>query len=127
MKAVSPISILLDEESVMDRMDLVRGFATIDQSQHLYIVTKNALNLNRHKRLHYHGSNRGSTLAIVELPSWESEDMWGLKVERKKEVIGSAAKIAVGGPAAGEEGNKKRDKVDTYTQYMFYCVGFERK
>ena len=124
MKAVSPISILLDEESVMDRMDLVRGFATIDQSQHVYIVTNNALNLNRHKRLHYHGSNRGSTLAIVELTQWESEETWALKLERKKAVIGPAAKIAVGGPAAGDEGNKKRDKVDTYTHNTCFIVWF---
>ena len=112
-KSTSPVTILLDEASVLARLDVVKGFCTAEQEQHLYLVTRNPLSLNLHKRLHYHGTNRGSTLAMVVLPSWGDDAVWREKVAVKKSIIGKAAKIAVGGPAAGEPGNEKRDKVFT--------------
>ena len=112
-KSASPITIVLDEESVLSRLDVVKGFCSAEQEQHLCLVTKNPLSLNLHKRLHYHGTNRGSTLAIVALPSWNDEEVWRERVLVKKSIIGKAAKIAVGGPAAGDPGNEKRDKVRT--------------
>ena len=109
-KSTSPVTILLDEESVLSRLDVIKGFGTVEQEQHVYLVTKNPLNLYHRKRLHFHGSNRGSTLAMVVLPDWKEDAVWREKVDVKK-IIGKAAKIAVGGPAAGEPGNEKRDKV----------------
>ena len=80
VKSTSAITILLDEESVLSRLDIVKGFCSAEQEQHLYLVTRSALSLNLHKRLHYHGTNRGSTLAIVALPAWNDDEVWREKV-----------------------------------------------
>jgi len=109
--AVSQLGLVLDEDSVTTRLEIVRGFCNIEQEHHLLIVSKNQLDLNRHKRLHYSETNRGTTLAFIDLPSWDAEESWSMPVDVKKRVIGTAAKIAVGGPCAGDDGNKRRDKV----------------
>ena len=83
-KSTSPVTILLDEESVLSRLDVIKGFGTVEQEQHVYLVTKNPLNLYHRKRLHFHGSNRGSTLAMVVLPDWKEDSVWREKVDVKK-------------------------------------------
>ena len=110
-----PLAILLDEESAQSRLEKVRGFSTIEQEQHVHIVSAASLKLHQHTRLRYTGTNRGTAIFPVVLPDWEGEEVWRMKVSEKKDIFGKQGKIQVGGPAPGaspdDKGNKSRDKV----------------
>ena len=100
MKNVCALTLLLDESSA-DRLSTVRGFMNIEQEQHLYVVPKSVVTLKPHDRLHYAGTNRGIDIYPITMPQWTSPEVWQLPLAKKKEVIGKAGNILIGGAAPG--------------------------
>ena len=74
---------------------MTRGFATLDQMEFVYAVTKDGLKIPERKRKFYDGSNHGNMLGQLKLKDWE--DMWHLTAATKRKIFGSR-RIAVGGP-----------------------------
>lgn len=102
-KKVRQIFLNLDENSLRERLERVRGFTSINQVERLYLVSKGTLDLNEHDRLHFGGTNRGNQLGPIAVAGFNSDDTWKLPVKIKKVVVGRNGRILVGGPAPGEE------------------------
>lgn len=124
-KDVRLLYIHYEEESMEDRLDKLRGFMPVNQHERVYVVTKGPLKIEKRKRLHYPGTNRGNSIGPVALPKFDSPEVWRLANKQKKDVIGKhGAKILVGGPLHGvppEELKKLTEiKSPSATQPVFY-------
>jgi len=104
-----------EEDALAKRLERVRGFTSMNLVERFYIVTKDTLDLVEHKREGFQGTNRGNSVGPIVVNQWTDDDVWQLQLRSKKEVIGKAAKILVGGTAPGQEDlpNKSKDKVKT--------------
>ena len=104
-KRVRVIHLALDESSLRDRMDKVRGFSSLNQMERLFLVCRDLLDLNEHDRLHWSGcTNRGNNIGPIAVAAAESDETWRMPVKAKKDIIGKNAKILVGGPAEDDGG-----------------------
>lgn len=104
-KRVRVIHLVLDENSLRDRMDKVRGFCSLNQMERLFLVCRDVLDLNEHDRLHWSGcTNRGNNVGPIAVAAAESDETWRMPVKAKKDIIGKNAKILVGGPADDDGG-----------------------
>jgi hypothetical protein len=86
------------EKSLADRRSLTRGFATLDQMEFVYVVTKDGLKVPERKRKLFEGSNHGNTYGPLALKDWD--DMWHVSSAKKRKMLGPR-RIAVGGPTDG--------------------------
>jgi hypothetical protein len=97
-KTITRIHIMYDEASLVDRKEVVRGVATIDQTETVFLVSRQALQVDRKARVKYHGTTAGSLLGPVAAPAFETT--WQETVLDKKAIWGSA-RVAVGGRTEG--------------------------
>eukprot|EP00959_Pyramimonas_sp_CCMP1952_P117180 2449302-Pyramimonas_sp.AAC.1 len=58
------------------RLGVRRGHSTVNQVEKAYVVSKHALDLSDHERLHYLGGNRGNLVGPIVAPSWTGEHVW---------------------------------------------------
>ena len=68
------VFINMDEESLEEHMERVKGFS-LNQVERMYLLTTSPLELTESKRLHYQGKNRGNSLFPVKAPSWSGDEM----------------------------------------------------
>ena len=94
------VNIVYDEDSVMVRKSRVKGVSALRQQEWLHVVSRTAFDVPLRKRKHYVGTNRGSTLAFVKLPTWGSS--WMLPFEIKRRLYGRN-RVDVGGRAEGDD------------------------
>ena len=97
-KTITRIHIMYDEASLVDRKEIVRGVATIDQTETVFLVSRMALQVDRKARVKYHGTTAGSLLGPVAAPAFEN--IWQETVQDKKAIWGSS-RVAVGGRTEG--------------------------
>eukprot|EP00959_Pyramimonas_sp_CCMP1952_P229524 4798860-Pyramimonas_sp.AAC.1 len=66
------------------------------------------MNVPRREHVHYEGSNRGEMMGWISALQWNdtTTNVWRMTAEDKKQIIGKAGKIAVGG-SAGEDAPPK--------------------
>lgn len=105
-KAIRPLTLFLSEESITARLEKTRGFGSINQMQSLMMVSKNALQLALHDRLHVAGAtNRGNVLGPLSFDNWDDrEKTWNLKVKDKFMLFGRhGPRIPVGGPLSDDD------------------------
>lgn len=96
------VTVAFSEQSLVARRSRVRGVATLDQTETLSIVTDRTFTVPDKNRQYYQGSNRGSLLAWVALPKWESDATWTASFEAKKEIYGKS-RTAVGGQSVEKD------------------------
>ena len=99
-KQIRSIVLINSEDSIKERMQKVRGFTAINQVETVHMVSKHALKLTEHNRLHHPGTNRGNVIGPIALPRWDKEDYMVLPPLLKKSVFAQAS-IPVGGPVPG--------------------------
>ena len=78
-----------NEQDVLSRLEKDRG-AALDQSERVYVVTKEPLLVLERKRTHYAalGSTRGNTFGPVHLPDWsDSNETWITTIEKKSKIV----------------------------------------
>ena len=97
-KTITRIHVMYDEASLVDRKEVVRGVATIDQTETVFLVSRMALQVDRKARVKYHGTTAGSLLGPVAAPAFEN--IWQETVQDKKAIWGSS-RVAVGGRTEG--------------------------
>lgn len=90
--------VLTGEKSLAARRSLTRGFATLDQMEFVYVVTKDGLKVPERKRKLFDGSNHGNTYGPLVLKDWD--DMWHVSAVKKRKMLGQR-RVAVGGPTEG--------------------------
>ena len=101
-KDVRHLNIHYDEDSLEERLDKLRGFMPVNQHERMYVITKGPLKMEKRRRLHFAGTNRGNSLGPVAMPKFDAQGVWRLPPKQKKDVIGKhGAKILVGGPLPG--------------------------
>ena len=71
-----------DEQSLRARLGVVRGVATVNQTEFLHVVTNSKLSVPERTRKHYSGTTHGNVLGPVLLPT--SEHSWQMTVGNKK-------------------------------------------
>lgn len=103
------VTVAFSEESVAARKMRVRGVATVDQSEGLTLMTSSQFSVPEKKREHYQGSNRGSVLAWVKLPKWES--CWKLSFGEKKTLYGKA-RVPVGGTSVDVDDENEDEELE---------------
>ena len=103
------VMVAFSEESVTARKMRVRGVATVDQSEGLTLMTSSQFSVPEKKREHYQGSNRGSVLAWVKLPKWES--CWKLTFGDKKTLYGKA-RVPVGGTSVDVDADEDEEEME---------------
>ena len=74
------------EESLAARRSKTRGFATLDQMEFVYAVTKEGLKVPERKRKLYEGSNHGNMYGPLALKDWD--DMWHMTAAKKRKLLG---------------------------------------
>ena len=122
-KASRPVTVLISEDSLTERLDKTRGLSSINHVQTLHMVSKSSLQLNVHERVYMAGaSNRGNVIGPLAMDSLEGRDAtWSMEVKDKFTLFGRhGPRIPVGGTpdeanvgdelAAMPTKNKPRDK-----------------
>ena len=122
-KATRPVTVLISEDNLTERLGQTRGVCSINQLQTLHMVSKSSLQLNVHERVYMAGaSNRGNVIGPLAMDSLENRDAtWSMKVKDKFTLFGRhGPRIPVGGTpdeanvgdelAAMPTKNKPRDK-----------------
>ena len=99
-KQVRALNLILEEESLAARLEVNRGHSSMNQLEKVYMVTPNALDLNNHKRLHYHGTNRGNAVGPIAVPAWSSDTVWQEQVKAKREIFQEASPYPTMTPAS---------------------------
>ena len=98
---VRHLNIHYDEDSLEERLDKLRGFMPVNQHERMYVITKGPLKMEKRRRLHFAGTNKGNSLGPVAMPKFDAQGVW--RLPPKRDVIGKhGAKILVGGPSAEE-------------------------
>ncbi len=87
-KSKRTIIMTYSESSCLERLNKVRGYSALNQTELLHIISLKALELTLHDRLHFSGSNRGNVLCNIDWPKYER--MWALSKPLKKKVLGKA-------------------------------------
>ncbi len=73
-KHVTPICLHYSEDSLSEGKEIVRGVATVDQTENIFLVSRDPLKIERKPWLKFMGTSCGSVLGPVEVPSHVS--MW---------------------------------------------------
>jgi len=125
-KTVARLMLAYDEGSLSDRKERTRGFATVDQLETVYIVTKAGLQAEKRDRLKFQGTSAGSLLGPVVLPTHAC--LWNETFARKKDLLGPA-RVAVGGRTpgsgvdVGEKGVVTKREPDDMEPVFFHSKG----
>ena len=97
-KNVRELHVFYQQKSLEARLEKVRGFMNLNQTEKIYMVTQKPLTLTERDRLHFDGTNRGNCLGPVAMQTFDDPSVWRLGSKLKKEVIGkTGARILVGG------------------------------
>lgn len=106
--------VCMSESSVCEKLNKVRGFASVNQVSRLHLVSKSVLSLNEHQRLYTpSATNRGNLLGPFVAEPEASEKVWSLQVKDKLVLLGKhGARIPVGGTADGDAEDEDEDMPD---------------
>ena len=67
-KHVTRIGVCYDENSLAERKEVVRGVATVDQDETIFLVSRDALKMERKPRLKFAGTSAGSRIMPAAVP-----------------------------------------------------------
>ena len=113
----------MDEESLEERMERVKGFS-LNQVERMYLLTTSPLELTERKRLHYQGKNRGNSLFPVKAPSWSGDEMWKEQVKVKREIFGKKGgiiQVGGAGPETAPQTEKARKGASDIEPVFYHC------
>ena len=107
------VTVIYDEGSVKEKKTRIKGVSGVRQEEHMHLVSRVAFDCPERKRKHVAGSNRGSSLAFVKLPSWVS--CWKLPFETKRKAYGKH-RVDCGGKAdsAGDDDTDDDGECDDF-------------
>jgi len=104
---------MFNEASVSERYKKMYGGA-VQQEEVALMVTKSAMILNGRKRLHYPGTNRGSSMGLIMHKQYADKYTFVASPKEKKEIFGRANRVAVGGPVEGGGGLPEHSKEEVH-------------
>ncbi len=109
------VYVFREEESLKKRRSKVRGTCSIQQMEHVHLLSNGNLCLPERPRLHYGGANLGNTIG----PVVSKHSDWQATVKAKREKIFTKHyRIAVGGSNPGGEATTRR--LDSDLESVFF-------
>ncbi|CAK0842067.1 unnamed protein product [Prorocentrum cordatum] len=112
------VHVIASEETLKANRKLSRGPAGLQQVEDMHVLTVGNLALPERAGKHYDGSDKGTVIGPVTLPTPEKE--WRTSAKNKREIYTKKNRIPVGGKAAGLDAPEKRS--DTDIEPVFGCT-----